>query len=374
MKRVLIVDDAIDVARLLQAALSTLDQEMGVVTVPSAEEALLETSRQMVDLLVTDIRLPGMSGIDLARKIKARYPNMKFMLMTGMVDFPLKEQAEATGAAAFFRKPLRVPDFLDAVRHALDLGQAPAAESSAVTTVRRTVSPPTQPSGRVSTAPLNRMPEVISSLHHSLLAAAVILLDDRGRVIGKSGELPGGNFEKEWAPAIMAVNNPLDKMGRLVAPSDPLSAALVFRGKDYNIITAPVVELTLVVFMKAEGCSALRLSLALEEVLGAQKSLYKILGEMGVRIQPAVAAAPTPETPSAPTPDTQAVVSALPVSPEEETDMSDFAELFNQPGSQDATAFWDSVTEQTGNAETINPDVLSYDQAKKLGLTPDKQV
>ncbi len=65
MKRVLIVDDAIDLGRLLQDAVKTAHPEVPILVVPSAEEALLEFSRLTVDLLITDIRLPGMSGLEL---------------------------------------------------------------------------------------------------------------------------------------------------------------------------------------------------------------------------------------------------------------------------------------------------------------------
>jgi CheY-like chemotaxis protein len=56
MKHVLIVDDALDLGRLLQSALATLDIKVKTVVVPSAEEAILEAAHHPIDLLVTDIR------------------------------------------------------------------------------------------------------------------------------------------------------------------------------------------------------------------------------------------------------------------------------------------------------------------------------
>ena len=79
-----------------------------VVPVPArGEEAILYSSRNKVDLLVSDYRLPGMSGIELMRVV---------------VPVPArgKEVAEA-GADAFFIKPVPMADFLDAVERHLDL-------------------------------------------------------------------------------------------------------------------------------------------------------------------------------------------------------------------------------------------------------------
>lgn len=85
MKRVLIVDDAIDLGRMLQDALKVMHPEIPITVVPSAEEALLELTRFSFDLLVTDLRLPGMNGLELIRKIRVRQPNIKVILMTALI-------------------------------------------------------------------------------------------------------------------------------------------------------------------------------------------------------------------------------------------------------------------------------------------------
>jgi DNA-binding NtrC family response regulator len=80
--RVLIVDDQKDIRRLLNTGLSILPEKIDVVDVPSAEEAML-VLRGSFDLMVSDIRLPGISGLDLFRRIHKQHPKMKIMLMTG---------------------------------------------------------------------------------------------------------------------------------------------------------------------------------------------------------------------------------------------------------------------------------------------------
>jgi CheY-like chemotaxis protein len=124
MKRVLIVDDAIDLGRLLQDALKTVHPDIPISVVPSAEEALLEATRFTLDVLVTDLRLPGMSGLDLIRKIRVRQPNVKVILMTGLrPDDRLYKQKDEATVDIFLRKPIMAPDFLDAVDQLLGEGK-----------------------------------------------------------------------------------------------------------------------------------------------------------------------------------------------------------------------------------------------------------
>ena len=72
--RILIVDDQHEVRRMLSTSLRTLGPEIEVVDVPSGEEALLVASRRPVDLLISDVRLPGLSGLELMARVHKRNP------------------------------------------------------------------------------------------------------------------------------------------------------------------------------------------------------------------------------------------------------------------------------------------------------------
>ncbi|WP_322507988.1 response regulator, partial [Anaerolinea sp.] len=84
LRRILVVDDARDVGRMVQEALRSAYKGVPVVYAPSAEEAMLETSTMAVDLMIVDIRLPGMSGFDLVRRVRARQPEMQVIMITGL--------------------------------------------------------------------------------------------------------------------------------------------------------------------------------------------------------------------------------------------------------------------------------------------------
>src|SRR5512136_415475 len=117
MPRTLIVDDALDLGRLLQAALKMMAPDMPTVVVPSAEEAMLEATREPpIDLLVTDIRLPGMTGLELVKKIRTRIPGLKVIMITGMTDDNLVDQARELKVDEFLFKPMDISEFVDAAK------------------------------------------------------------------------------------------------------------------------------------------------------------------------------------------------------------------------------------------------------------------
>src|SRR5690606_5621945 len=110
-KKVLIIDDSFDITRVLKSAVFTLDPEIEVFVTPSAEEAMLEISKGNLDLIITDIRLPGISGLEMLRKIRDRHPTVRIMMMSGISDVDIDEKAREAGADIFLRKPIEMPVF-----------------------------------------------------------------------------------------------------------------------------------------------------------------------------------------------------------------------------------------------------------------------
>ena len=106
--RLLIVDD--DPATLLglHDALQTKFPDADIFTAPSAEHALIRmNSSESFDIVLSDIRMPGMNGVVLLREIKARFPACIVFLMTGAQgDFRM--EALRLGAAGLLEKPLDI--------------------------------------------------------------------------------------------------------------------------------------------------------------------------------------------------------------------------------------------------------------------------
>ncbi len=119
---ILLVDDQRDILRLLHSTLDTLkNEELEIIEAPSGEEALLEISRQRIDLLVADYLLPGMTGVELMHKVRIRHPDVKVIWITGMTDSKARDEMLNAGAVAIFDKPIPLADFLDMVERSLGL-------------------------------------------------------------------------------------------------------------------------------------------------------------------------------------------------------------------------------------------------------------
>ncbi len=104
-KRILIVDDDPDIRRIVMMTLSE-DSPYEVNAVSSAEAALLHISRQPVDLLFTDIRMPGMSGLDLVRRVHDLDPNTAVIIFTVSPEELTQDRAAELKVDCLLAKPV----------------------------------------------------------------------------------------------------------------------------------------------------------------------------------------------------------------------------------------------------------------------------
>jgi FixJ family two-component response regulator len=90
-----------------------------------AADCLEQLRMQSCDLLITDVRMPGIDGIELVRRAKRIVPWLPILVITGYGDIPMAVRAVKAGATEFIEKPLQKQSFLAAVQAALsrqDLG------------------------------------------------------------------------------------------------------------------------------------------------------------------------------------------------------------------------------------------------------------
>src|SRR5512143_636171 len=104
--RVLVVDDNLQVRRMVTASIKTLGAEIDVVDVPSAEEALFISASLPLDLVVLDYRLPGMTGLEMLARLRIRRPETKIILVTGVDDAATRQKVAESGVEAYFYKPI----------------------------------------------------------------------------------------------------------------------------------------------------------------------------------------------------------------------------------------------------------------------------
>jgi FixJ family two-component response regulator len=106
----------------LRDALTSLIRSVGlrVETFGSAREFLTGQHPDAPGCLVLDVRLPGLSGLDLQRELAAADLHIPIIFITGHGDIPMSVQAMKAGAVEFLTKPFRDQDLLDAIQQAID--------------------------------------------------------------------------------------------------------------------------------------------------------------------------------------------------------------------------------------------------------------
>lgn len=336
--RILIVEDQREVSRLLRSALETLEHKMDVVEIPSGEEAILFSSRNPVDLLVSDFRLPGMSGIELMGKVRKFHPEMKVILITGQTDPKVRKEVAEAGADAFFIKPVPMADFLDAVERHLGLVE--------------TILPPEPIAPAVAPPVGEALPDVLTRLRMDLDAIAVFLIADTGRVLVRAGDLPDANDEVSLLSSLLSIYSAGQKVSRLLGQKVATNW-YVFDGESNDLIFAPV---GLAHAMLIIGANLADEKQALETVgkfSAARRVIEPLLGEIPSSVPAYV------EPPTVP-------VEAVEEVPGELDTL--FKEAKKNLKPDDVNDFWDKAADN--QKPPAKPDMLSYDQARQLGLAP----
>jgi CheY-like chemotaxis protein len=104
LRNILVVDDDPVVGTSYNRVLS--NKGYAVITAHNAAEALEQMRRDDVDLVVTDIKMPGMDGLELAETLHARRPWTPVVIITGYGSAQDEARAKAAGVVAFMHKPL----------------------------------------------------------------------------------------------------------------------------------------------------------------------------------------------------------------------------------------------------------------------------
>ncbi|MDP1548027.1 MAG: response regulator [Anaerolineales bacterium] len=345
---ILLVDDQRDILRLLRASLESLkNKEINIFEAPSGEEALLESTRHEINLLIADYKLPGMSGVELMRKVRARHPEIKIVFITGMTDKKMRDEMLNAGALAVFDKPIPMADFLDVVERGLGLVQ--------------TIFP-SEPSNEPVEERSSRVSDLLANFRQDINAEAVFLLNDRGLVQARTGKLHDSSMEVSLISTLMTIHGASLKVARH-NHQETLDSYHIFSGGDHDLLFIPVTPLYALLVagngLTSEDC-------VIENVnglLALRTQVEKALKSMGVTGELKNAAQGQP----APKKQTDQLAKATPA-PEMEA-------LLNQAATQKTKAqnvddFWNEAAQKHGN-KPASSEVMSLEEARKLGILPD---
>ena len=116
-KRLLVVDDEPPILKLVTRILAT--ENYDITAAESGDVAAQMVSRPDypgIDLLVTDLMMPGMTGRDLAVIVRGKYPEARVLYVTGFADTLFKDLAELDEGESFIEKPFGTDGLLEATR------------------------------------------------------------------------------------------------------------------------------------------------------------------------------------------------------------------------------------------------------------------
>lgn len=143
-RKVLVVDDDPAVRKSIDRVLT--GKGYAVITAENGEEAMRKLNQEKYDLVYTDIRMPGMSGLEVAEQVKAQKPWTPVVIITGYGTDAAQARAKAAGVSSFVHKPLSPEMIEDSARDAL---AAPAPQVLALPAA--VVAPETEPAASGST-------------------------------------------------------------------------------------------------------------------------------------------------------------------------------------------------------------------------------
>ena len=273
--RILIVDDQRDIARVLRTALELSNRGYFVIDVPSGEEAILELGRVEFDVLVTDYRLPGMSGPELLRRVRKVRPGIKALLITGLSLSEVNSEVKDLDIFRIFEKPIDTAAFTEAVDVAI-YGEQPV-----------------EAAGDGAYIPVGPAPEFdeagirleLSRLNIDLGARGVAFVDQAGNVLIKEGGVE--DLPRFGELAMLLANNFATAAEISTHLGDrPSTAVLYFDGNWYDVYALSVGAYFFMTIVYPGG-SQKQMGPVLRYGKPAVANIIAIIDEAAAGIQPA---------------------------------------------------------------------------------------
>ena len=130
--RILVVDDEKIITAMLQELLKGLGYQVSVSNDSREALSLIEENPSFFDLLITDMTMPHLTGLELAQQAMAMRADLPVILCTGFSELINKEQSHAIGIRAYLSKPTSVRELALTVHRILAGAEEPAPDSQRV--------------------------------------------------------------------------------------------------------------------------------------------------------------------------------------------------------------------------------------------------
>ncbi len=369
--RVLVVEDNHEVRRMVTASIKTLGAEIDVLDVPSAEEALFISTSLPLDLVVIDFRLPGMSGLEMVDRLRKRKPEVKIILVTGVGDVVTRQQISESGADAFFFKPIEITAFMDAVKRCLWSVPGASSPPSISKDQSLTLSSPiasTRIAQEVNLVregttdkPLATLAERLAELKHQLKAVSALLVNSTGQVLEEAGNAVDISTGSALLSALMHTFRASLQVSQAIAKGN--SESLQYFAAPRQCIYVAPVGMNHALFVVTVGYFGPdKLGMIYHTIHLAVHDLQIILANEATKQK-----------------ETEKLQTELPaeITVDQET-LAGVDDMFSKAskivGKEQADGFWEKLGENGMVDGKNSKDVLSYDQARDLGLAPDEDI
>jgi response regulator RpfG family c-di-GMP phosphodiesterase len=185
--RVLIVDDEEPVRRVLARYLRTRGYQ--TETVDSGQAALSVLAHERVALMICDIMMPGLSGVEVARRAADADPDLAIMMLSALNDAPTATAALSGGALDYLLKPIELADLGDAVERALHKRELLIEQRRVERLIRDEVAQRTSELEREKAALREMSVGIAESLVNAMEAKDTYLRGHSGRVAELAGNI-----------------------------------------------------------------------------------------------------------------------------------------------------------------------------------------
>jgi DNA-binding NtrC family response regulator len=116
--KVLLVDDEVDFLATLAERLEA--RGLKVETASSGEDAVAKAEGEGFDLIILDLSMPGIDGLETLKRIKDKQPDAEIIMLSGQGSIRTSIEAMKLGAEDFLQKPVNITDLLDKISEAKD--------------------------------------------------------------------------------------------------------------------------------------------------------------------------------------------------------------------------------------------------------------
>ena len=362
--RVLIVDDHQEIRTVLRAALETIEADFELLDVPSAEEAIVEVVGTGIDLLIADVGLPGLSGLELYGKLKATYPEMQVIIITGIEDEEVHQEIAELEPEASFYKPLKMPEFLNAVRLTMGLEPIEEEEEELVKLTKENLH--------------KDVTDRIADLRGELGAISILVIEHSGVIAAETGILPDNIYLTHVLPTLLQVVGATNKISAYLGQDQP-ETSWYFSADKYDLFWSAVsADYSMVIITNPveQNTDLTWVLTTVKLAVGEVSEIISNLEEKPGKKPPAEKKASKQSSPKSKKPSSSPAKADLPK--ESSSGENGSAKKTTKKSVQtedvdenEVHEFWKAATLEEEISRIDSPDSLSFEQAQKLGFIPD---